>query len=59
MEGVANAAICEYIAEVLGVKRRAVALVAGAKSRDKVVEVAGLAAGDALARLQAHLATES
>ncbi|WCJ31623.1 hypothetical protein M5689_013101 [Euphorbia peplus] len=38
-DGEANAALLDYIASVLGVKRRQVSLGAGSKSRDKVVIV--------------------
>lgn len=41
-EGEANAALLEYIAEVLGIKRRQVSLGSGSRSREKVVTVEGL-----------------
>ena len=43
----------EYVAEALGVRRRPVSLAAGAKSREKVLIVSGVSAGELLARLQA------
>lgn len=49
-----SAAITEYVAEVLGLKRRAVSLASGAKSREKVLAVEGLAAAAALALLRAQ-----
>jgi uncharacterized protein YggU (UPF0235/DUF167 family) len=52
VDGEANAAIAEYIAELLGLKRREVSLVAGAKSRDKVLAVGGLSAAQGLERLR-------
>ena len=52
-EGEANAAICEYVAELLGVKKRDVSLAVGGKSREKVLQVAGLAPAAALERLRA------
>lgn len=55
-EGEANAAICEYVASVLGVKKREVTLVGGGKSREKVLAVAGLAPEVALERLRAGAA---
>ena len=38
----ANVAVCKLIAKRAGVPRSAVSVVAGARSRDKVVEVSGL-----------------
>ena len=52
VDGEANAAIAEFVAELLGLKRRDVTLVAGAKSRDKVLAVAGLSAAQGLERLR-------
>jgi uncharacterized protein len=43
VDGVANVALVELIAEALGVPRRYVRIVSGATSRGKVVEVDGLA----------------
>jgi uncharacterized protein len=51
-EGEANAGICEYLAEILSVKKRDVTIAAGEKSREKVVLVAGLSAEQALQRLR-------
>lgn len=42
-DGRANAALCAYLAEVLGVRARAVTVVGGASGRDKVVRVEGVA----------------
>jgi uncharacterized protein (TIGR00251 family) len=52
-DGEANEGIVEYIAEVLGVKKREVTLTSGSKSRDKIVMVKGLSPEQALERLQA------
>ncbi len=41
VDGRANAAVCAVIAEALGVRTRDVTLIAGHRSRDKVVEVVG------------------
>ena len=41
VEGAANEAVVALVAEALGVKRRAVRIVGGARSRSKVVEVDG------------------
>ena len=53
VEGKANEALLEFIADRLGVHRRDITLVSGDKSRDKVVEVANLEAGEARTRLLA------
>jgi uncharacterized protein YggU (UPF0235/DUF167 family) len=53
-EGRANRALCRLLAKRLGVAPSRVAVVRGAKSRDKLVEVEGVAAED-LPRLLAEL----
>ena len=40
--GAANAALCDFLARALGVRKRAVTLVAGQSSRHKVVRVEGV-----------------
>ncbi|MFA4844670.1 MAG: DUF167 domain-containing protein [Candidatus Margulisiibacteriota bacterium] len=40
IEGKANKALLEFLAEHLGVKRSALTIIRGAKSRDKIVEYA-------------------
>jgi hypothetical protein len=52
VDGEANAAIVEYIADTLGLKRRDVAVATGATSRHKVLAINGLCANDVLHRLQ-------
>lgn len=52
-EGEANAAILEYVAEVLGVRKGAVRLQMGGKGRDKVVFVEGMGLEHVRARLEA------
>lgn len=52
VDGKANRELIEFVAERLGVSRRAVTLVAGATSRRKVVDVAGIDAGAAAERLR-------
>jgi len=42
VEGAANRALIQAVADALGVRRSAVSLVAGKRSREKVVEVSGL-----------------
>lgn len=53
VDGAANEALVEFLAESLGVPRRMVEIVSGASSRTKVVEVAGIDAG-AVSRLAAE-----
>jgi uncharacterized protein YggU (UPF0235/DUF167 family) len=49
--GAANAAVVELVARALGVQLRAVRLVSGLGSRDKIVEVEGLRPDEMEARL--------
>ena len=49
--GAANLAVVELVATTLGVNKKAVRLVSGFASRDKIVEVDGLRPGQAEARL--------
>lgn len=51
MDGKANEALLEFLAQQLGVPRRGLQLVAGEKSRDKSVMVAELDADEARRRL--------
>lgn len=51
LEGRANETLLEFLAGKLGVPRRAVALVRGAKSRQKVVRIDGLALPEVKLRL--------
>jgi uncharacterized protein (TIGR00251 family) len=44
VEGAANAALIELLADALGVSRRNVQIVGGQRSRSKVVEVVGVGA---------------
>lgn len=55
-QGRANDELVRVLARALEVDRRAVRVVAGASSRDKVVEVDGLDAATAAARLGASIA---
>ena len=52
VEGAANQAVVELVAETLGVKRGAVSLVAGESGRRKVVAVAGITPAEAARRLR-------
>jgi uncharacterized protein (TIGR00251 family) len=49
--GRANEALIEHLANVLGVPRGAVRIVAGPSSRDKIVEIDGLSAAEVEAAL--------
>ena len=51
LEGRANDALTDFLADRLGLPRRAVALVRGERSRHKVVRIDGLAADEARRRL--------
>jgi uncharacterized protein len=51
VEGAANRAVVEFIAGRLGLRRHQVALVSGERSRDKILEVEGLAQDELDARL--------
>ena len=42
VEGAANAALCKLLSKALGVPKRAVTIVRGEASRNKVVHVAGV-----------------
>lgn len=52
VDGKANDALVRLIAKRLGVPRSAVTLARGASARNKLLEIAGLARGEALVRLQ-------
>lgn len=51
VDGKANAAVADFLADLLGLGRAAVRIVSGATSRDKVVAVSGLAPAEVLERL--------
>jgi uncharacterized protein (TIGR00251 family) len=51
VDGAANLALIDLLAEHFGVPRRQVCIVAGEKSRRKVVELSGLSAAAVLGRL--------
>ena len=52
VDGAANDAVIEVLADALGVARRAVRIIAGDASRSKVVEVAGLTEREMRERLR-------
>lgn len=51
LEGRANEALCDFLAARLGLPRRAVTLLRGEKSRNKLVRVEGLSADEVRMRL--------
>ena len=51
VEGRANEALCEFLADRLGLPRRAVTVMRGDTSRQKVIRVAGLTLDELKARL--------
>jgi len=52
VEGRANAALCEFLADHLGLPRRAITLLRGDTSRQKVLRIDGLSAAEVNARLE-------
>ena len=52
VDGAANDELVRFLAESLGVPRRAVRIAAGRTSRRKTVEIDGLGAADVAARLR-------
>jgi uncharacterized protein (TIGR00251 family) len=56
VEGAANAACREFLAELLGVKRAQVELVGGEKSREKRFRVSGLTDAEIEAKIKDRLA---
>jgi uncharacterized protein (TIGR00251 family) len=53
IEGRANRACVDYLANLLGVKRSEISILKGEKIRDKIIEIKGLTNDDANATLQA------
>ena len=51
VEGAANEELIDVIAKTLGVGKRAVTLIAGARAREKRIHVAGISAEDTVAIL--------
>ena len=52
VEGAANAALIQFVAEWLGVRRSAVSIVSGDKARNKLVRVNGVTQKQVLERAQ-------
>lgn len=55
VEGKANQACIEFVAELLSAPKSSVSIAAGQSSRQKVIRVAGLSADQVRARLERHL----
>jgi uncharacterized protein (TIGR00251 family) len=53
VEGKANEALCEFLADAFGLPRRAVTVLRGDTSRQKLVQITGLTLGDVKARVRA------
>jgi uncharacterized protein len=51
LDGRANDALCEFLADELGLPKRAVTLVQGDKSRQKLLRIAGLTLPEVKAKL--------
>lgn len=51
LEGRANEVLCEFLADALGLPKRAVTLAHGDKSRQKLVRIAGLSLTEVRAKL--------
>jgi hypothetical protein len=54
VEGAANTACQEFVADLLGLKRAEVQLVAGEKSREKRLRVSGLTFAEIQAKIREH-----
>jgi uncharacterized protein (TIGR00251 family) len=52
LEGRANEELCEFLAEKLKLPKRAVSVFQGEKSRQKILQIAGLTLDEARARLE-------
>jgi len=50
-DGKANAALCDFLAEQLGIPKRAIVLKRGHKSREKLIRIDGLSEEDVRRRL--------
>ena len=50
-EGEANAAVCEYLSSLLGVRKAAVSLAMGGKSREKIISIQGVTAEEVVEKL--------
>ena len=55
VEGKANAALIQFLAEALGIRRNRIDIVAGEKGLDKIVSITELSAAEVQRRLQAWI----
>ncbi|HET7010839.1 MAG TPA: DUF167 domain-containing protein [Anaerolineales bacterium] len=55
VEGRANAALVEFLAEVLATRKSRIEIIAGEKGLDKIVSISGMAALEVQRRLQAWI----
>ena len=53
VDGAANDALVRYVSDLLQLPRRAITIVSGEKSRDKILAIAGMDPEDIVARLRA------
>jgi uncharacterized protein (TIGR00251 family) len=55
VDGKANAALIKFLAEILGVRKRSVEIVAGHRGLDKLISILDMTAEEVEERLLAHL----
>jgi len=55
VEGKANAALVDFLAEVLDVRKSRIEIVAGEKGLDKIISISGMPAQEVQRRLQAWI----
>ncbi|MDX1601121.1 MAG: DUF167 domain-containing protein [Anaerolineales bacterium] len=55
VDGKANRALIEFLAEMLGVRKNRVEIVAGARGLDKIVSVLDMTAAEVQSRIEAQL----
>lgn len=55
VEGAANKAVLEFLAEQLDIKKSQIALVSGTTSREKIVEISGISDGEIRCRIEKQL----
>lgn len=54
VDGAANDALLRYLSDLLQLPRRAITIVSGEKSRDKILAIAGINLEDVVAHLKAE-----
>jgi len=55
IEGKANAALVDFLAEALGIRKNRIEIVAGEKGLDKIVSITDMSAGEVQRRLQSWI----